>query len=85
MTKREKTGLKARSLNKILMMSAWSFIIVLSSFLFLFVGRWIDVAFHTEPAFMLGLFIMGICLCVARMYAESVKTGNRLRNLGSRT
>jgi F0F1-type ATP synthase assembly protein I len=57
----------AKNISHIIMMSAWSFTIVVSSFLFLYVGRWIDVKFDTEPAFMLGLFILGITLCIARM------------------
>jgi len=60
-TNRKKSN--ARDINHIIMMSAWSFTIVVSSFVFLFVGRWIDVRFNTEPAFMIGLFILGIGLC----------------------
>jgi hypothetical protein len=68
-----------RNLNHIVMMSAWSFTIVVSSFLFLFVGRWIDVKFNTEPAFMLGLFVLAITLCIARMYDDFTKTRDDMK------
>ena len=74
---KKKTDLK--NINHIIMMSAWSFTIVVSSFLFLFVGRWIDVKFNTEPAFMLGLFVLAITLCIARMYDDFTKTRESLK------
>ncbi|MRR14758.1 AtpZ/AtpI family protein [archaeon] len=74
MVKKTRSANNNRNLNHIIMMSAWSFTIVVSSFLFLFIGRWIDTRFNTEPAFMLGLFILGIVLCIARMYDDFVKT-----------
>jgi F0F1-type ATP synthase assembly protein I len=66
------TGKKAynKNLNHIIMMSAWSFTMVASSFLFLYVGRLIDVRFNTEPTFMLGLFVLAIGLCIGRMYDD---------------
>jgi F0F1-type ATP synthase assembly protein I len=72
--------LNAKSLNQIILMSAWSFTLVISSFLFLFVGRWIDVRLDTEPAFMLGLFVLGISLCIARIYMDFTKTREQLTN-----
>ena len=72
--------LRGKNLNHIIMMSAWSFTIVVSSFVFLFVGRWIDVKFNTEPAFMLGLFVLAITLCIARMYDDFVKTRDHMRD-----
>ncbi len=79
MVKKTRTANNNRNLNHIIMMSAWSFTIVVSSFLFLFIGRWIDVRFNTEPAFMLGLFILGIVLCIARMYDDFVKTRDNFK------
>jgi archaellum biogenesis protein FlaJ (TadC family) len=76
-----KQKIDAKNLNHIVMMSAWSFTIVVSSFLFLFVGRWIDVKFGTEPAFMLGLFVLAITLCIARMYDDFVKTRDNMKRL----
>jgi len=40
---------------QIFMVSAWGFTIVISSLLFLLVGRWFDTKFNTEPLFMVGL------------------------------
>ena len=68
-----------KNINHIIMMSAWSFTIVVSSFLFLFIGRWIDVKFNTEPAFMLGLFVLAITLCIARMYDDFIKTRDNMK------
>jgi hypothetical protein len=62
-----------RPSRQILMLSAWSFTLVISSFLFMFVGRWIDERCNTQPAFMLGLFILAIGLCVGRIYTDYLK------------
>ena len=78
MKKAKRTKLNNRNLNHIILMSAWSFTLVISSFLFLFVGRWIDVRFHTEPAFMLGLFVLGISLCIGRIYMDFTKTREQM-------
>ena len=78
--KKQKRKMNTKALNQIIMMSAWSFTIVISSFLFLAAGRWIDVKFNTEPAFMLGLFVLAITLCIARMYDDFVKTRDHMRN-----
>ena len=72
--------LQTKALNQIILLSAWSFTLVISSFLFLFAGRWIDVKFNTEPTFMLGLFVLGIGLCVARMYTDYTKARDELNN-----
>ncbi len=68
-----------RNINHILMMSAWSFTIVVSSFVFLFIGRWIDVKIGTEPWFMIGLFILGIVLCIGRMYDDFIRTRENIK------
>ncbi|HQG31708.1 MAG TPA: AtpZ/AtpI family protein [Deltaproteobacteria bacterium] len=68
----------AKDFHHIMMMSAWGFTIVVSSFLFLSVGRWIDVKIGTEPAFMIGLFILGIGLCIGRMYTDYIRTKEHL-------
>jgi len=74
MKKTKRSRLNNKNLNHIILMSAWSFTLVISSFLFLFVGRWIDVRLHTEPAFMLGLFVLGISLCIGRLYMDFTTT-----------
>ena len=78
--KNQKRKIQTKALNQIIMISAWSFTLVISSFLFLFVGRWIDVRFNTEPTFMLGLFVLGIGLCIARMYTDYTKAKDELNN-----
>ncbi len=61
-----------KTMNNVLKISAWGFVIVISSFVFMFVGRWIDVNFNTEPAFMLGMLVLGISLGIFRMYRDGV-------------
>jgi hypothetical protein len=73
-----KNKLQTKTLNQIILLSAWSFTLVISSFLFLFAGRWIDVKFNTEPTFMLGLFVLGIGLCIARMFTDYTKAKDEL-------
>jgi F0F1-type ATP synthase assembly protein I len=80
MKKVRRNKLQTKSLNQIIMLSAWSFTLVISSFLFLFAGRWIDVKFNTEPTFMLGLFVLGIALCFGRMYTDYTKAKDELNN-----
>jgi F0F1-type ATP synthase assembly protein I len=70
-----------RYVNQIIMMSAWGFTIVISSFVFLFIGRWIDVNLNTEPAFMIGLFILAISLCIARLYMDFTRTSEQIRRM----
>lgn len=66
------------TLNSIVMISAWGLIIVISSFIFMHAGRWIDVNFNTEPAFMIGMLFLGICLCIFRLYKEGVEKTQRI-------
>ena len=55
----------------ILMMSAWGFVMVIASFLFLWLGYKIDEYIGTTPNFMFGLFFLAIFLCVMRLYNEA--------------
>jgi F0F1-type ATP synthase assembly protein I len=57
----------------ILMLSAWSFVMVIASFLFLYLGHLLDVYLGTSPNFMLGLFFLAIFLSVMRLYQEAWK------------
>jgi len=59
------------NLCQVLQISVWGFVIVISSFMFLYVGRWIDVQLNTEPSFMFGLFLLSIGLCIWRLYGEA--------------
>ncbi len=63
----------AHQMSSILMLSAWGFVIVIASFLFLYVGHLLDGIFGTSPNFMLGLFFLAIFLCVMRLYQEAWK------------
>ena len=60
------------NLSQELHISAWGIVIVVSSFMFLYAGRWIDAQLNTEPSFMLGLFILAIFLCIWRLYKEAI-------------
>jgi len=44
---------------------------VISSFLFMYVGYLIDEALNTSPNFMLGLFVLAVFLCVGRLYRDA--------------
>jgi F0F1-type ATP synthase assembly protein I len=57
----------------ILMLSAWAFVMVIASFLFLYLGHLLDVYLGTAPNFMLGLFFLAIFLSVMRLYQEAWK------------
>ena len=57
----------------ILMLSAWGFVMVIASFLFLYVGHLLDGILGTAPNFMLGLFFLAIFLSVMRLYQEAWK------------
>ena len=57
----------------ILMLSAWGFVMVIASFLFLYVGHLLDEMLGTAPNFMLGLFFLAIFLSVMRLYQEAWK------------
>ncbi len=59
------------NLSQILQISVWGFVIVASSFMFLYAGRWIDTKFNTEPSFMFGLFFLAVGLCIWRLYGEA--------------
>ena len=67
-TKNTRNKMKAYS--PILMLSTWSFVLVISSLLFLYIGWWIDEKLNTAPSFMLGLFMLAVFLCIGRFYQE---------------
>jgi F0F1-type ATP synthase assembly protein I len=56
---------------QVMMLSAWGFTMVIVSFLFLYVGHLLDNVLGTAPNFMLGLFILGLFLCMMRLYQEA--------------
>ena len=84
MKKVERKGGRINNLGQLLMVSAWGAVLVVASFLFLFVGQWIDFRVGTEPFFMLGLFILAAFLVIARLYGETKKINNRMGNIRRR-
>lgn len=58
-------------LGPVLMLSAWGLAIVITSFLFLYVGHLLDQWLGTEPNFMLGLFFLAIVTTIGRLYREA--------------
>jgi len=57
----------------VMMLSAWSFVMVIASLLFLWVGYRIDEWLGTTPVFMLGLFFISFGACWTRLYQEAKK------------
>ena len=55
----------------ILHLSAWGFVIVMASFLFLYAGYWLDQTFGTSPTFMIGLFFLAAFISIWRLYQEA--------------
>jgi F0F1-type ATP synthase assembly protein I len=55
----------------ILLLSTWGFVIGIVSFIFLYAGWWLDERFDTAPTFMLGLLLLGVSLCVWRLYEDA--------------
>ena len=55
----------------VMMLSAWGFTMVVVSFLFLYIGYLVDGLLGTTPNFMLGFFLVGVFLCLMRLYQEA--------------
>ncbi|MGP8153833.1 MAG: AtpZ/AtpI family protein [Smithella sp.] len=53
-----------------IMLSAWGFALVITSFLFLWLGHLLDELLGTAPKFMLGLFFLAIIGCFIEIYQE---------------
>lgn len=60
-----------RELGPILMMSAWGFVVVIASFLFLYAGMLLDDLLGTAPNFMFGLFFLALVCSIGRLYQEA--------------
>lgn len=73
-TRKERIG----NLNELVMLSAWGAVLVIASFLFLFVGVKVDAMLDTGPFFMLGMLILAVFLVTARLYIEFKKTSDRM-------
>jgi F0F1-type ATP synthase assembly protein I len=72
-TKNKTESEKLATVGGILMLSAWGFAMVISSFLFLYIGYLVDEILGTTPNFMLGSFFLAIGLCIWRLYQEAWK------------
>ncbi len=59
------------NLRQVMMLSAWGFTMVVVSFLFLYIGHLLDGILGTSPNFMLGFFMVGLFLCMMRLYQEA--------------
>jgi len=55
----------------IIMLSAWGFVIVIASLLFLYLGHLLDEWLGTSPNFMFGLFFLAIVTSIGRLYQEA--------------
>jgi F0F1-type ATP synthase assembly protein I len=62
----------------ILMVSAWGLAMVISSFLFLWIGYLVDEILGTSPNFMLCSFFLAIGLCMWRLYKEASDKGKNM-------
>ncbi len=78
---KEEPNSKFSQFNKfsgILMLSAWGFAMVVSSFLFLYIGYLVDELLGTTPNFMLCSFFLAIGLCVWKLYHEAKDRGQKM-------
>ena len=55
----------------ILKISAWGFVIAVTSLLFLYIGHLLDQWLETAPNFMFGLFFLAIVTTIGRLYQEA--------------
>jgi F0F1-type ATP synthase assembly protein I len=60
-----------RSYRSVLIMSVWGHVIVILSFLFLYVGKLLDELVGTSPSFMFGLFFLALFAGIGRFYKEA--------------
>jgi F0F1-type ATP synthase assembly protein I len=77
----KKPNAKRDPINKysgILMLSAWGFAMVASSFLFLWVGYIVDELLGTTPNFMLCSFLLAIGLCMWILYKDAKERGMKM-------
>jgi len=54
----------------ILSMSSWSFIMVITTVVFGYVGFRVDKLFGSEPTFLTGFIFLAVTLCMIRFYKE---------------
>jgi len=71
MTTTPKTREDRRMFSSILVLSSWGFVIVIASFIFLYLGHLLDEVLGTAPNFMLGLFFLALFTTIGRLYQEA--------------
>jgi len=71
MVTKTKTREDRRMYNSIMILSSWGFVIVIASFLFLYLGHLLDEVLGTAPNFMLGLFFLALFTSIGRLYQEA--------------
>jgi len=54
----------------ILSMSSWSFILVITTVVFGYVGLRVDKLIGSEPTFLTGFIFLAVTLCLLRFYKE---------------
>jgi F0F1-type ATP synthase assembly protein I len=57
---------------------SWGFTISISSILFTYIGRQMDVAFNTEPQFMIGLLILAVSMSIMRLYKDAISKKDKV-------
>jgi len=62
-------------LGRVMMLSAWGFVIVITSVLFLYLGYKLDTLLGTAPNFMLGLFMIAVVTTIGRFFREAWHAG----------
>lgn len=60
-------------LGMVLKFGAWGYVLVIFSGLFFYAGYWLDKKLDTAPIFMIGLFLLGVSLCIIRLYQGASK------------
>jgi len=65
------TETQQKGYRSVLIMSAWGHVIVILSFLFLYVGKLLDELAGTSPSFMLGLFLLALFVGIGKFYKEA--------------
>jgi F0F1-type ATP synthase assembly protein I len=66
----KKTKNKQSSYRIIVMLSAWGFILVVTSFLFLTLGVVLDEMLGTSPKLMLAMLFLAIIGCLIELFQE---------------
>lgn len=61
------------SFHVIFLLSAWGFVLVVTSILFLWIGHLMDDLLGTSPKFMLVMLVLAVIGCFVELYDEVLK------------